>query len=97
MYLAKGAVADTSANRVELPTYHACILALSLEANTASPNCVKLHLEAPVYPPDLLTLSHAVVEGLNLNNLVAPPANNCVCKSNLAAVTLFRFSLAALE
>ena len=33
--LAKGAVADTSAKAVEVPTYHACILAVLLDANTA--------------------------------------------------------------
>jgi len=38
MYLAIGAEAATSANAVEVPTYHACILSVSLDANTALPN-----------------------------------------------------------
>jgi len=38
MYLAIGAVAATSAKTVEVPTYHACILAWLLDANTALPN-----------------------------------------------------------
>ena len=97
MYLAIGAEADTSAKRVDVPTYHACILALLLDANTALPNCAKLHLSALEYPPDLDTSSSPVVPALNLNSLVEPPANNTVSNSNLAAVTLFKFSLAAVE
>ncbi len=38
MYLAIGAEADTSANALEVPTYHACILSSLLDANTALPN-----------------------------------------------------------
>jgi len=48
MYLALGAVADTFANKLDVPIVHACMTSWLLVASNVSPNCVKAHLSEPV-------------------------------------------------